>query len=121
MSTIRSMARQRARAAGIRIGSKRGSKLKTVEVITVENPVHKRKGKWYFWDETWAFEEGPFSSEQKANRELIKYNNNLVKEVEEREREKFITVETSIVLPGDMRTVSTSNINKQIEEEDKNK
>jgi len=38
------------------------------------DPIHQNKdGKWYFWDETWAFEKGPFDSEQEARIALCKY------------------------------------------------
>lgn len=38
------------------------------------NPIHKNEnGLWYFWDECWAFEEGPFNTEKDAEIALYKY------------------------------------------------
>ncbi len=38
------------------------------------SPIHKGKdGKWYFWDETWAFKHGPFDTEEEAQEALNKY------------------------------------------------
>jgi len=38
------------------------------------NPIHQNEDcKWYFWDETWAFEEGPFDTEEDAKTALGKY------------------------------------------------
>lgn len=28
------------------------------------DPVHQDFGKWWFWDETWAYREGPFDTEE---------------------------------------------------------
>jgi hypothetical protein len=33
-----------------------------------QDPVHKRGGEWYFYDETWAFEYGPFNTEAAARK-----------------------------------------------------
>lgn len=38
------------------------------------DPVHEEKGKWYFWDETWADRYGPYDSEQKARTAMEKYS-----------------------------------------------
>lgn len=39
-----------------------------------DNPVHKgQDGKWYFWDETWAYECGPYDTEAIAQTELNDY------------------------------------------------
>jgi len=36
--------------------------------------VHKGEdGKWYYWDETWSFEEGPYESREKCLEALYKY------------------------------------------------
>ena len=36
--------------------------------------IHKNlDGKWYYWDETWSFEEGPFDSEEIAKENLNSY------------------------------------------------
>ncbi len=41
---------------------------------TFHDPVHQNEdGKWYFWDECWAFEEGPFDTEQDARKALEQY------------------------------------------------
>lgn len=38
------------------------------------DPVHKHEdGKWYFWDETWSDEIGPFADEDEARRQLELY------------------------------------------------
>ena len=38
------------------------------------NPVHKNEdGKWYFWDEVWAHEIGPYDSKEEADKEIKKY------------------------------------------------
>lgn len=39
-----------------------------------QDPVHQNTdGKWYFWDETWSFEAGPYETEAEAIRALDKY------------------------------------------------
>ena len=35
--------------------------------------IHRRHFLWYFWDETWAFEEGPFLTRKRAERALERY------------------------------------------------
>ncbi len=42
-------------------------------MTTWVDPVHEVKGKWYFWDETWSFEEGPYNTEQECRDALDKY------------------------------------------------
>jgi len=38
------------------------------------NPIHQNEdGKWYFWDEVWCDEYGPFDSEQEAINECNMY------------------------------------------------
>lgn len=38
------------------------------------NPIHKKiDGNWYFWDEYWAKEYGPYNTEQGANDAWSKY------------------------------------------------
>lgn len=37
------------------------------------DPVHERDGVWYYWDETWAGEVGPFITEGIARTELRRY------------------------------------------------
>jgi len=32
---------------------------------------------WYFWDETWAFVEGPYETETKCRQNLIRYQRKL--------------------------------------------
>lgn len=40
------------------------------------DPVHlNADGKWYFWDETWSFEEGPHETEAEAKVALERYCN----------------------------------------------
>ena len=38
-----------------------------------QDPVHRRKGKWWFWDETWANEIGPHDTEEEARVALNRY------------------------------------------------
>jgi len=40
-----------------------------------EDPVFERNGKWFFWDETWAHEHGPFLTEKQARAEMKLYVN----------------------------------------------
>ena len=44
------------------------------------DPVHERDGKWYFWDETWAYESEPFDTEEQANGALQVYCDKLYEE-----------------------------------------
>ena len=45
----------------------------------VEDPIHQNKdGKWYFWDECWDFEEGPFNTKEEAEKELDEYCRNVL-------------------------------------------
>ena len=38
------------------------------------DPIHKNAdGTWWFWDEVWAFEIGPYSSEHEARKSLDEY------------------------------------------------
>lgn len=37
------------------------------------DPVHVRDGKYYFWDETWSHEHGPFDSEMEVYIAFGKY------------------------------------------------
>lgn len=38
------------------------------------DPIHQNEdGKWYFWDETWSFEEGPYDSQPEAAEALDDY------------------------------------------------
>ena len=40
----------------------------------MQEVVHQNKdNKWYFWDEDWAFEEGPFDTKEEAEEALKKY------------------------------------------------
>jgi len=38
-----------------------------------QDPVHFREGKWWFWDETWANEIGPHTTEAEARVALDRY------------------------------------------------
>lgn len=38
-----------------------------------ENPVHYRDGAWYFWDETWSNEYGPFARASAAHEAIERY------------------------------------------------
>jgi hypothetical protein len=56
----------------------------TEQAIIVENPVHQNTdGKWYYWDECWAFKEGPFETEQKCKDALDKYYKKLLEKTDE--------------------------------------
>jgi hypothetical protein len=47
------------------------------------NPVEEIDGLWYFWDETWANNYGPFKSSVEANLALLEYCENFLKSAEE--------------------------------------
>ena len=57
------------------------------------NPVHERDGKWYFWDETWAFESVPFDTEALADEALQTYCEKLyaIEDKENRDYNNSIT------------------------------
>lgn len=38
-----------------------------------QSPVHERDGQWWFWDEVWASELGPYESELEAREALKRY------------------------------------------------
>jgi len=40
-----------------------------------KDPVHQELDKWYYWDETWSYRHGPYSSEIEARSELEMYCN----------------------------------------------
>ena len=35
--------------------------------------IHEENGKWFFWDETWSYQHGPFASREEAEKLLKKY------------------------------------------------
>ena len=36
--------------------------------------IHQNKsGEWYFWDETWSFEEGPYDTRENAEIARLEY------------------------------------------------
>jgi hypothetical protein len=37
------------------------------------DPVHEDTDGWWFWDETWVYRHGPFTTEQVARAELDSY------------------------------------------------
>lgn len=42
------------------------------------NPVHQNTDdKWYFWDEYWVFEKGPYDTEELANEACKEYGKRL--------------------------------------------
>jgi len=51
------------------------NEIKVTGIVT--DPVFQRDGKWYFWDETWANEEGPYASESECRTKLIEYAKHL--------------------------------------------
>ncbi|KKK77989.1 hypothetical protein LCGC14_2848060 [marine sediment metagenome] len=44
------------------------------------NAVQKRNGKWYWWDECWVDETGPFDTENEAQIDCNKYWQSQLKE-----------------------------------------
>jgi len=44
------------------------------------DPVHKCSDKWCFWDEVWAFEHGPYDTEEFCRAELNRYMNEMEEE-----------------------------------------
>lgn len=48
----------------------------------VMNPAKAWNGFWYFWDETWAHQIGPFETEEKARQGMQLYGESL--EIEHR-------------------------------------
>lgn len=43
----------------------------------MSNPIHKKDDGWYFSDELWVEEYGPYATEEKAREELDKYSASL--------------------------------------------
>ncbi len=41
--------------------------------IINDDLIYFSNGKYYFYDETWAYSHGPFDSKMKAEEELVKY------------------------------------------------
>jgi hypothetical protein len=39
----------------------------------MENPVHEKDGQWWFFDETWADEYGPYATEELADEAVKQY------------------------------------------------
>lgn len=37
------------------------------------DPVEYRPDGWYFWDETWVFDHGPFETQQECREALLRY------------------------------------------------
>jgi hypothetical protein len=35
--------------------------------------IHKKNNKWYFWDESWSLEFGPFETREIASKECNRY------------------------------------------------
>ena len=46
------------------------------------DPVCFRDGKWYWWDECWAFETGPYDTEVLARQALVEYSKEYLKKEE---------------------------------------
>ncbi len=42
------------------------------------DPIHEKEGKWYFWDENWSLEHGPFQTEDEAWKECKRYAQEVV-------------------------------------------
>ena len=39
-----------------------------------KDPIHQKEdGKWYFWGECWAFEEGSYDTKKEAEKALKEY------------------------------------------------
>lgn len=45
----------------------------TTKAIESGDPVHQREDGWYFWDETWTVDHGPYDSEVEARQHLAQY------------------------------------------------
>lgn len=41
--------------------------------VVREDPVFKKDGKWFYWDETWGNNYGPFDTEEIARQKLARY------------------------------------------------
>jgi hypothetical protein len=41
--------------------------------MSILDPIHEVKGKWWFWDETHTDRHGPFASRKEAEANLISY------------------------------------------------
>lgn len=41
------------------------------------DPIFEREGKFFFWDETWTNEQGPFNTREEAQAALRKYAESL--------------------------------------------
>jgi len=55
----------------------------TVNFRDPADPVHQKEdGKWYWWDECWAFEEGPYDTEVLARQALVEYSKEYLKKEE---------------------------------------
>lgn len=50
---------------------------KMISKVTNDNPVFAKDGKWFFWDELWANESGPYDTEEEANQALEQYAESL--------------------------------------------
>ena len=37
------------------------------------NPIFEKDGEWFFWDETWVYDYGPYFSEYSVHLMLVKY------------------------------------------------
>lgn len=47
------------------------------------NPIEEIDGKWYFWTETWADTYGPYENVVEANKALIEYCYNILREADD--------------------------------------
>lgn len=41
--------------------------------VHIDDPVFEENGEWWFWDEIWVDRLGPYPTEEKANKELKRY------------------------------------------------
>lgn len=48
-------------------------KLEPLEKVEYQEPVHERDGKFWFWDETWTDEYGPYETKEAADRGCLEY------------------------------------------------
>jgi len=54
-------------------------------MVDITDIVHKYKGMWYFWDETWSFEHGPYPTEKAAESALHSYCASIIERREKNE------------------------------------
>ena len=54
------------------------------------NPVHEKNRKWYFWNETWSEEYGPYFTEGIADEQCSLYGKSLDRSLTAKEKARII-------------------------------